>query len=349
MTRPAYHITESEQYMKIQSIKLGVYKVICLAVKHHGHSLGVQIHIMQSLQFYEHLSEPMAECLTVLAKEFDHAQLGDEILREIAGKTFNSTDTKGPRAFARFLTKFAELAPRLILKQLSLLLGQLDSEVRVFSLVMAIYPHEFCVQSYPMRIALVEAIGYLITELAETGDGDGQDKKQTQKQINGLYELLLERKLDMSSYVRTKVLSVLAKLCDLKFKFPKQRLEITRAAVAALEDKGATVRKGAAALLVRLLVTHPYLTNGGFLELKVWEDDYHLIKDELAKVEDAMGKVVERHDEDEDEDEGNRVNGDDGDRQDEEEDGDNVDASKKRKMRYRSFKCQSHIEPYPLG
>ena len=131
MVRPAYHVTESEQYMKVQDIKLGVYKVICLAVKHHAHSLAVQITIMQSLQFYEHLSEPMAECLTILAKEYDHAQLGDEILREIASKTFNAQDAKGPRAFAKFLTRFAELAPRSILKQLSLLLSQLDSDVGI--------------------------------------------------------------------------------------------------------------------------------------------------------------------------------------------------------------------------
>jgi condensin complex subunit 1 len=115
--------------MKSQNIKLGVYKVICLAVKHHGHALAAQISIMQSLQYYEHLSEPMAECLAVLAKEFDHAQLGDEVLREIAGKTFNAQDSKGPRAFSRFLTRFSELAPRSVLKQISLLLNHLDSEV----------------------------------------------------------------------------------------------------------------------------------------------------------------------------------------------------------------------------
>jgi condensin complex subunit 1 len=73
----------------------------------------------------------MVECLTVLAGEYDHVQVGDEILREIVGKTFNAQDSKGPRAFARFLVKFAELAPRSILKQLSLLLDQLDSEVRL--------------------------------------------------------------------------------------------------------------------------------------------------------------------------------------------------------------------------
>ena len=116
--------------MKSQPIKLSVFKVICLAVKHHAHALSAQISIMQSLQYYEHLSEPMAECLTVLAKEFDHAQLGDEVLREIAGKEFDAQDAKGPRAFSRFLTRFAELAPRSVLKQISLLLAHLDSPVR---------------------------------------------------------------------------------------------------------------------------------------------------------------------------------------------------------------------------
>lgn len=115
--------------MKSNDIRLGVYKVICLAVKHHGHGFGAQISIMQCLQYYEHLSEPMAEALTVLAKEFDHSQLAEEILREIASKDFNSQDTKGPRAFSRFLVRFAELSPRVVLKQFSLLVDHLDSEV----------------------------------------------------------------------------------------------------------------------------------------------------------------------------------------------------------------------------
>lgn len=117
--------------MKDHSIKTKVYKVICSAVKHHGHAAAAQISIMQSLQYYEHLAEPMAELLSFLATEFDHAQLGDEILREIAGMAFSAQDTKGPRAFSRFLVKFGDESPRLVLKQISLLLEHLDSEVRV--------------------------------------------------------------------------------------------------------------------------------------------------------------------------------------------------------------------------
>ena len=134
MTRPVYRIMEKEQYMKSEKIRLGVYKSICLAVKHHGHGIGAQTTIMQSLQYYEHLSEAMAECLSVLAKEFDHAQLGDEVLREIATKSFSEKDSTGPRAFSRFLIRFAELSPRSVHKQLSLLLNHLDCEVRQWGL-----------------------------------------------------------------------------------------------------------------------------------------------------------------------------------------------------------------------
>ncbi|EGO04014.1 hypothetical protein SERLA73DRAFT_69808 [Serpula lacrymans var. lacrymans S7.3] len=320
LTRPAYHIIETEQYMKSQPIKLGVYKVICLAVKHHGHALAAQISIMQSLQYYEHLSEPMAECLTVLAKEFDHAQLGDEILREISGKTFSGQDTKGPRAFSKFLVRYSELAPRSVLKQISLLLAHLDSE------------------SYPMRMALVEVIGSLIRELALSADL-AADAAQSQKQLDGLYELLVSRTLDLSSYVRSKVLATLSKLCDLPVKFPKQRLKITRAAVAMLDDKAASVRKGAISLIVRLVVTHPYgLMHGGLLGLAEWEDRYAEVKKELEKVEGAVGKAVEREGDsddqqtdkedegDEDEDEDDDGEDEEGEDQDEHEDEDDADG-----------------------
>jgi condensin complex subunit 1 len=84
--------------MKVERIKLGVYKVICLAVKGHGygvlfsclllsdelrhrHAFAFQISLLQSLQYFEHLAEPMAEILDVLDKEFDVSGVGDEVLR----------------------------------------------------------------------------------------------------------------------------------------------------------------------------------------------------------------------------------------------------------------------------
>ncbi|KAG6377328.1 non-SMC mitotic condensation complex subunit 1-domain-containing protein [Boletus reticuloceps] len=276
ITRPAYRISEGEQYMKDNAIKRNVYKVVCIAVKHHGHAVAAQISIMQSLQYYEHLSEPMAELLSCLAKDFDHAQLGDEVLREIAGMSFNAQDTKGPRAFSRFLVKYSEESPRSVLKQISLLLDHLDSE------------------SYPMRMALVEVIGSLIRELSSSEDMTN-DSTQTHKQLSGLFDLLISRMLDLSSYVRSKVLATFSKLCDLRVPFPKQRLKITRHAVAMLEDKASTVRKSAVALLTKLVTTHPWgLMHGGPLNLEKWQGYYQEVATKLDKLEDAVGKAVER-------------------------------------------------------
>ncbi|CDO69101.1 hypothetical protein BN946_scf185042.g3 [Trametes cinnabarina] len=280
VVRPVYHVMENEQYMKSADIRRAVYKAICLAVKHQGHALAAQISIMQSLQYYEHLAEPMAECLNVLARDFDYPQLGDDILREIASKSFSAQDSKGPRVFSRFLVRYAELAPRQVLKQLALLLAHLDSE------------------SYPMRNAVVELIGSIIRELADDGlnaaGPDDVDRAKQLKQINGLYDLLLERTLDLSSYVRLKVLSTFAKLCDVNTKFPQQRLAMTRAAVDALEDKSSNVRKAAVSLLVKLIVTHPYSLYGGYLSETEWKAQYETEAAILAKMEGQVGKAVER-------------------------------------------------------
>jgi condensin complex subunit 1 len=147
-----------------------------------------------------------------------------------------------------------------------------------------------------MRMAMVEVIGNLIRELALSSDpslSTSPDLPQSQppkKQLTQLYTLLLSRTLDLSSYVRTRTLTVLTKLCDLPTKFPAQRLAMTRAAVEMLEDKAAGVRKGAVGLLGRLVVTHPWgLMHGGLLGLGEWEERYRKVREELEGVEGAVG------------------------------------------------------------
>ena len=127
--KPAYQLCESETHLKNTEIRLGLYKVICLAVKFHSHAFGAQTSILQNLTYFEHLSEPMAELLAILEKEFDYPQLAEEVLRAVAGKTFAHNDAKGPRSFSRFLVRLAQLSPRVVMKQMALLLAHLDSEV----------------------------------------------------------------------------------------------------------------------------------------------------------------------------------------------------------------------------
>lgn len=97
-------------------------------------SLAAQISIVQNLTYFEHLSEPMAEFLHILAEQYDYPQLGEEVLRELSNKEFNSNDTRGPKSVSTFMVKLSELAPRLVIKQMTMLAKQLDSEVRLETL-----------------------------------------------------------------------------------------------------------------------------------------------------------------------------------------------------------------------
>ncbi|SNX84253.1 related to YCS4 - subunit of condensin protein complex [Melanopsichium pennsylvanicum] len=289
LLRPALLLQENESYLKVQPIKLGIFKVICQAVKAHGQAFSAQTSIMQSLQYYEHLAEPMAELLAVMRLEFDYERLGEDVLREVAAKNFGAMDTKSPRSFGRFLVRMAELSPRSVLKQISLLQKHLDSE------------------SYPMRNALIEILGLLVRELALTDDSlnpDGPDSatqaepgadenrgtaEARKKQIETFFDLLIERFLDLNSYVRSKLITVCARLLDLPTKFPKQRTEITDMVIRHLEDKSSGVRKNAIALLTKLILTHPFgMLHGGELSLQDWQGRFDLVSKELEDTEGAL-------------------------------------------------------------
>ena len=170
-----------------------------------------------------------------------------------------------------------------------------------------------------MRMAIVENIGHLIKYLT-----DSEDEKRDKK-INSLFELLIERFLNLNSYVRAKVFNVIIKLCEcvrsssrfmtmwidrpsnLPHKFPKRRLEITAHTAGALNDKSSSVRRYAIALLI---LTHPYgIIHGGELNVKEWQQRYDEVAAELTSLEQRPvdeGAPVEEEDEDEEEERGGR-------------------------------------------
>lgn len=116
------------------------------------------------------------------------------------------------------------------------------------------------------------------------------DDSVAAKAINECYDLLLERCLDASTYVRTKVLNALSRLCDLRStQYYKKILDITTMAVASLEDKAAGVRKNSISLLIKLLKTNQYMKYEGSLDLEVWEKRRETVIAELA----AFGLTVQ--------------------------------------------------------
>lgn len=62
-----------------------------------------------------------------------------------------------------------------------------------------------------MRMAIIEIIGLLIRDISLSDEGDEEQKKL---QIKRFFEILMERYLDLNSWVRSKVLQTVMKLCE---------------------------------------------------------------------------------------------------------------------------------------
>ncbi|KAI9837860.1 MAG: hypothetical protein M1819_006794 [Sarea resinae] len=202
----------------------------------------------------------MAEFLHILAEQYDYPQLTDEILRELSNKEFNSNDTKGPKSVSTFIIKLSELAPRLVIKQMTMLAKQLDSE------------------SYTLRCAIIEVCGNLIADLSKQEERNENHKTQ----INAFFDVLEERFLDINPYCRCRAIQVYVKLCELETKFPKRRQTVAELAARSLEDKSSNVRRNAIKLLGRLVSTHPFsVMHGGQLSFKDWNDRLEAVEAEL--------------------------------------------------------------------
>ncbi|KAJ5885305.1 hypothetical protein N7495_009815 [Penicillium taxi] len=265
-TRTIYLVLESEQRVKSMTIRMHAFKVLCIAVKHHGHAFGAQTSIVQSLTYFEHLSEPMAEFLHILAEQYDYPQLSDEILKELGNKEFNSNDTRGPKSVSAFIIKLSELAPRLIIKQMTLLAKQLDSE------------------AYTLRCAVIEVCGNLISDLSRQVEPSENYKTQ----INAFFDVLEERFLDINPYCRCRAIQVLMRICDLEQKFPKRRQRAAELAARSLEDKSSNVRRNAIKLMSKLVATHPFsVMHGGQLSLKEWTERLDGVDAELNALRPA--------------------------------------------------------------
>ncbi|KAI9886562.1 MAG: 60S ribosomal protein L28 [Watsoniomyces obsoletus] len=272
LTRPVYLMLENEQRIKTTTVRMHAFKVLCIAIKHHGHafgwSKGAQTSIMQSLSYFDHLSEPMAELLQILAEQYDYPQLADEILKEVSNKEFNSNDTKGPKSMSSFIIRLSELAPRLVMKQMTILVKQLDSE------------------SYTLRCALIEVCGNLIADLSKQDERGERHKSQ----INAFFDVLEERFLDVNPYCRCRAFQVYIKLCDLETKFPKRRQAVAELATRSLEDKSSNVRRNAIKLLSKLVTTHPFsVMHGGQLSYQEWKTRLDAVQAELDHLEAPAG------------------------------------------------------------
>ncbi|KAJ2721446.1 condensin complex non-SMC subunit Cnd1 [Coemansia sp. Benny D115] len=306
-TRIAHKIMENQLYTKDSCFLDTLFTALCLWLQNYNGLYGMVTMITQNLQHYEHLSESMATLVQMAYEKYESTQLSDEVLRDIAAKSFSSQhDKSGPKSAAKFLIRFSQLAPRALLRQMGLLIRHLDSEAHI------------------MRAAMVDVIGHLTLYLAAQEDQTDIIKNQ----IGEYFDIIEQRFLDSHYLVRAKVLQVCQFVCSGPAKFPKRRPKLIDLVIGRLEDKATNVRKHAIRALTLLLETHPFSLDGAELGVEQLEASLAKINTELADMAKAtpsqspdMAQAARRVPTDEDEDvEAAEDNDEDGD-EDEEIDG----------------------------
>lgn len=273
-TRPTYMILESEQRVKSTAIRMHAFKVLCVAIKHHGHAYGAQTSIIQNLTYFEHLAEPMAEFVNILAEQYDYPQLAEEVMKELSNKEFASNDSRGPKSVSTFVARLSELAPRVVQRQVTYLAKLLESE------------------NYTLRCAIIEVCGNLIAMLSKASQDDEDARSENHKgQINAFFDVLEERFLDVNPYCRCRAMQVYVKLFgELETKFPKRRQTAAELAARSLEDKSSNARRNAIKLLSKLISSHPFAAlHGGLLSYTEWNERLEACETELNALKPPAG------------------------------------------------------------
>ncbi|KAL6942293.1 hypothetical protein ACO0QE_003462 [Hanseniaspora vineae] len=261
--KPVYLFLEIENLVKVHSIKFLTTKLICVAVKMHNQSPSVLNMVMTNLTYFVNLSNYLAELLQVLSNEYDFPQLTEEVLREISNKNFSAKDNTGPKSISGFLIRVSELVPKIVLRQMTLLIRLLNNS------------------SFTLRCAVVEVCGNIVLNSHKNVEQEGNAELLKQQQVEVLIELLEERFLDTNPYVRTKAIQAFMKICDLEAtrgesqQFSREKVKWAKLAVRSLQDKSSLVRRNCVKLLSKLVLVHPFSAlHGSQLSLSQWEKRY---------------------------------------------------------------------------
>ncbi|KAI8620435.1 non-SMC mitotic condensation complex subunit 1-domain-containing protein [Chytriomyces sp. MP71] len=281
-------ILEDKDAIKNSGIKNAAFVVLGIASKKfdNGPTKSVQMRIVQLVR-EDHLAEPIADFLAKMSVALDFPELMDGVLRETKDWEFSDEDSKPSKAFAKFLAKVSDISSDRVLKNMVSLQNHMDSD------------------AYVVRVAMLEVIANLIHHQLSTNASEAAFS-----QMLSFYNILEERFADKSSYVRSKLLQILAKLAEQRdvgvTDIPLERWRsVVSLTIGRLYDKASIVRKNAVKLLTRLVESTPFLaieSDKGKLSLEQFERKRNELKKILKeKFPDNYGEDPEENDVEEEE------------------------------------------------
>jgi len=225
--------------------------------------------LMDMLHSFEHIAPLVANicCLGDNTGSDENKSCGNddgsgklslELLREV-GRLKNNSFAAGGKAsgirnVAPFINELAEKRPRLVLQHINLILPLLNSE------------------PYNLRSAIISAIGQILIRCKENEDDDdnggGDEGDQFEEQVikkqeqmkarDSLFDILIDRAHDISSYTRVAVLKTWAVLIQNQSLPVNKMSPVTCLAIDRLQDKAIMVRKCAMQVLTLLLENNPF-------------------------------------------------------------------------------------------
>ncbi|KAJ7379614.1 meiotic chromosome condensation [Desmophyllum pertusum] len=238
ITGCCYKFLENPACVKNGTTKDLIFNLLGVIVKKYNYGLGVSLKIVQLLQHFEHLVNPLAQAVETFVNEFSVKNIVSEVIREIGRMDPRdlTRDTSGTRAYADFLVELAGRVPTQIIPNISVLLCHLNGE------------------SYSMRNGILGLMGEIVVKILCKEDLDDAAKKLRDQLLDKMEEHIH----DVNAYVRSKALHIWLELCKEKAIPLCRQPHLLELVIGRLQDKSCIVRKNAIQLLKTCLICNPF-------------------------------------------------------------------------------------------
>lgn len=236
ITRWVYKIVEHSVRLRLADSFQNICELISIALDRYKHNINYCMKIIELLQTKESVYNILSDLVAYNINHLPHLFLINDILDQIKSIDINilSRDCSGPRSIASFLVELADKCPDEMFKYITDLLEFLDED------------------SYLLRNAVLEIIANVIIKqfISPTIVKNVRIK-------NALLDKLEDHIHDVTSYTRSKVLTLWCNLLK-NGAIPIDRLEsVTKLIISRLYDRSCYVRKNAVHFLTMLLENNP--------------------------------------------------------------------------------------------
>lgn len=231
---------------KLKPLKDCLSQVLAVLVTQYNHGLTFVPQCVQLLKNHEHSAVPLSNAVQVMVNDFNCASVLNKVLREMT-EAVRDEDLQGfGKSVATFITNLSENFPQILCPC-----------VNVLSKCLAFEP-------YVVRNAVLTSFTDILLKCFASDDLSNDNKKIRDTLLKCMHNHLR----DQSSYVRSKVLQLWAKLAQAHLIPVDVYMPVLRTAKARLTDSSSHVVKSAIQFFIAVLKDNIYAGKFNLPELR---------------------------------------------------------------------------------